>query len=1064
MSETAFQTSRGQAPRSPATPEVTPDEATPKRRVDHDAWSVYGILTALASLRLTVVLFALSIVLVFCGTLAQVDAGIWTVVNTYFRTAYVWIPLQIFFPHSAWHVGGGFPFPGGWLLGGLLLVNLLAAHLTRFKLSLKRSGILILHAGVIVMMLGELVTGLLAVEGNMTIVENGSSNFVEVREKTELAFTDRSDLKTDNVVVVPGSLLRKGGRISNDALPFDVEVAKGQYMVNSTAPAKVGPETANPANAGEGVRLVTTPLPEGSGVSSEAKIDLASAYVTFKDKKTDQSLGTYLVSLWLTLDDRDQQVTVDGKKYDVSLRWKRVYKPYTIHLNHFTHDKYLGTETPKDFSSEIHLVDPARGVDRDHIKISMNDPLRYGGETFYQQSFLPGDAGTVLQVVRNPGWLMPYVSCGLVALGMLIHFSLHLVGFLRKKTPGVVWVAPWGIGLLLFGGAGLFFEVVLRLISLGASGGSWVGSRTVAPPPAEAQSPLARFFPWIIVGIGALYLAGSMMPATDDGKMHLTEFGSLPVVDHGRVKPFDTLARIDLMILSNRQEWQEKDKAPDDLFPPPSRPAIEWLLDVMTSKLSRNGTAEKAPIFRIENDQVLKLLGLKPKPGSFRYAIDEFADKFAALEDEARRAHDVDPKQRDLFDEKVLELYQHLQIYVELAQWQVPLAVPPQDKGEEWKAFVDAMREAKAGGKENPAARALGTILLAYAENKPDDFNKAVDAYREQLAKQMPAEASMAGFEVFFNHFAPFYQCLILYVGVFLLASLSWIGWSRPLNRAAFCLALMTLVVHTWALTARMYIQGRPPVTNLYSSAVFIGWGAVVLALILEWIFKDGIGSVAAAVVGFVTLVIAHNLAGSGDTLEMMQAVLDTNFWLATHVTCVTSGYMATFLAGFLGLLYIGYGVATSLIGMPTSVTRDTQQRLGQMIYGVVCFAMFFSFVGTVLGGIWADQSWGRFWGWDPKENGALIIVVWNALVLHARWAGLVKSRGVAVLTIFGNIVTAWSWFGVNMLGVGLHSYGFMEGALWWLGAFVISQLVLIGVGVLPMKMWKTFAPQPKAA
>src|SRR5262249_1892859 len=232
----------------------------------------------------------------------------------------------------------------------------------------------------------ELVTGLFAVEGNMTILERGWSNFVEIREKTELAITDRSDPKVDNVVVVPGSLLRKGGRISHDSLPFDVEVVR--YMVNSTMPGKAGPEVENPATAGEGVRLVTTPKAEGSGVDSQQKIDLASAYVTFKDKKTDQSLGTYLVSLWFTLGDHDQQVTVDGKKYDVSLRWKRTYKPYTIYLNHFTHKVFPGTDTPKDFSSEIRLVDPTRGVDRNNIKISMNEPLRYGGETFYQQSFL----------------------------------------------------------------------------------------------------------------------------------------------------------------------------------------------------------------------------------------------------------------------------------------------------------------------------------------------------------------------------------------------------------------------------------------------------------------------------------------------------------------------------------------------------------------------------------------------------------------------------------------------------------------------------------------------------
>ena len=124
------------------------------------------------------------------------------------------------------------------------------------------------------------------------------------------------------------------------------------------------------------------------------------------------------------------------------------------------------------------------------------------------------------------------------------------------------------------------------------------------------------------------------------------------------------------------------------------------------------------------------------------------------------------------------------------------------------------------------------------------------------------------------------------------------------------------------------------------------------------------------------------------------------------------------------------------------------------MIYGVVCFATLLSFVGTVLGGIWADQSWGRFWGWDPKENGALLIVIWNALILHARWAGMVKERGMAVLAVVGNMVTAWSWFGTNQLGVGLHAYGFMSGAVFYLWGFWLFNLAVIGVGMLPMHMW----------
>ena len=231
----------------------------------------------------------------------------------------------------------------------------------------------------------------------------------------------------------------------------------------------------------------------------------------------------------------------------------------------------------------------------------------------------------------------------------------------------------------------------------------------------------------------------------------------------------------------------------------------------------------------------------------------------------------------------------------------------------------------------------------------------------------------------------------------------------------------------------------------------FIGWGAVVLGLVLERFYKDGIGIVVAACIGFLSLIVAHNLSLDGDTMVMMQAVLDTNFWLATHVVVVTLGYASTFVAGFLALVYILRGVFTRTLG------EKTAKGLARMVYAIVCFATLFSFVGTVLGGIWADQSWGRFWGWDPKENGALIIVLWNALILHLRWGGMIRERGLMNCAIVGNIVTSWSWFGVNMLGIGLHSYGFMSGAFMWLMLFVGSQLLLIGIGLLPLENWRSF-------
>jgi ABC-type transport system involved in cytochrome c biogenesis permease subunit len=187
--------------------------------------------------------------------------------------------------------------------------------------------------------------------------------------------------------------------------------------------------------------------------------------------------------------------------------------------------------------------------------------------------------------------------------------------------------------------------------------------------------------------------------------------------------------------------------------------------------------------------------------------------------------------------------------------------------------------------------------------------------------------------------------------------------------------------------------------------------------------------------------------------MEMMRAVLDSNFWLGTHVVTITIGYGATFLAGFLAIIYIFRGIFTR------SLDKKTADALTRMVYGIVCFATLFSLVGTILGGIWADQSWGRFWGWDPKENGALIIVLWNATILHCRWGGLVKTRGLMALAVFGNIVTSWSWFGVNMLGVGLHSYGFMDSTFWALIGFVVTQLIIIAIALIPLEKWKSFQP-----
>jgi hypothetical protein len=435
MSNTVAPTAITSAP--PAAPPPASSE-TPRPSAKRSRGPFLSALAVVASLRLTVVLFSLSMVLVFVGTLAQKDTGIWTVVHKYFRSFFVWVPFQVFFP-STFKVSGSFPFFGGWLIGTALLINVVAAHVTRFRYTIKRGGIVLIHVGLIVLMGGELITGLYAVEGNMTIHQGGSANFTEVREKVELAFVTPSDdnPNKEHHVVIPESVLRKGGRIKDDRLPFDVELI--QYMVNSKR-AKLEPGETTPATAGHGTDVKIVEVPEVSGADPNQTRDIASAYVRLYKKGTDEVVDTYAVSLWFSAipDQPPQRVTVGDKTYDLALRFKREYKPYTVVLHKFRHDLYAGTNTPKNFASEVRLIDPSRNVNRE-TTISMNNPLRYEGETFFQASFLENDEGTVLQVVKNPGWLLPYVACTLVALGLIIHFGMYLLNFLSqrmKADPG----------------------------------------------------------------------------------------------------------------------------------------------------------------------------------------------------------------------------------------------------------------------------------------------------------------------------------------------------------------------------------------------------------------------------------------------------------------------------------------------------------------------------------------------------------------------------------------------------------------------------------------------------
>ena len=273
---------------------------------------------------------------------------------------------------------------------------------------------------------------------------------------------------------------------------------------------------------------------------------------------------------------------------------------------------------------------------------------------------------------------------------------------------------------------------------------------------------------------------------------------------------------------------------------------------------------------------------------------------------------------------------------------------------------------AEGTGAFEKSSESMVNILTAWSLGNVEGFNTDVKDYRQYLVSNpLPhVDASVVSLEAFFNYFEPFMKAIYLYIFVLLMSFFSWIIWPTTLRRTGFWLMALAFVMHTVALVVRMYISGRPPVTNLYSSAIFIGWAVVGASFVIEKLLKNGIGNILGAAVGSGTLVIAHYLArDEGDTLGVMQAVLDTTFWLATHVVCITLGYAATFLAGTMAIAYC------VMANFGPKEGRSDLPKLGKMVYGVLCFALFFSLVGTVLGGLWADDSWGAFLGLGSERK-----------------------------------------------------------------------------------------------
>lgn len=958
-------------------------------------------------------------------------------------------------------------------VGSVLLIGLML-------LFGQRGGNVLIHLGVALLMVGQFIFGDAQTEERISLAEGQKTTAAIAIDEVELVVIDRSPNDSNRVVAFSHPMLiessKNGTPLSAEGLPFEIRIDR--WMENSQIKKRNAKPAADSVEASmlgsiQSWELSEKPKVGGTGEST----NVASLYFTVFNKADKSSIGSYATSQWLSDDQVSfnpifETLEVASKTYDVGLMFRRNYKDYSVTLKNIVLEEYTNSMIPKDYSSYITIRDKEGNVLQDG-RVWMNSPLRFRGETFYQSQYISkedspyGVEQTVLQVVTNAGWLIPYVSCVLVGMGMLAHFAGTFTRFAMRyeRTSKVIqrdW-RQWAIGCAVCIGLGLF-------------------AISIARPKA-----------------------------VDRDEIDYNAIGSIPVHYGGRVKPLSSAAAEFLEVLSNKPNallLVDGEAAKKEYKPKVKKvSSSEW----MFAAIMREPWIFENPLIRVEATSTTDLNLTRVE--SNRYSYNDIVDGLRSIGPRMTRiieAQKAPPSRRETlsFEDKALwEILnkvamldslidafeppftrkllegdpQSFQAEMTAASMKVervrasnnPAILPslvqenPND-GEvakpktRWDAFgpalFDVIRNRERNAKSDTVLKFFD-IVQAYSEDKKNGakINRLVTDFKTAAASAHGSDVMRSNKVDFEHHFESmhiFGNSQVFYVIVGLVTLLSYAVLPQSLRNIAFWICVGAFLLQTYGIVARIYISDRPPVVSLYSASVFIGWAMVLFCIVAEIFYPIGVSLIVAAISGYLSLSVAYGL-DVGDSMPVLRAVLDTQFWLATHVISVSLGYSATFFAGFFGIMILIATLITTLGGEKSksewvNSARDTVPVLYRICYAVVCFGIFFSFVGTVLGGLWGDDSWGRFWGWDPKENGALMIVLWNALLLHAKWDKMVGALGFAILAVFGNVVTAWSMFGTNQLGIGLHAYGAFEGSLlMYLVTFVAVQFAFIGLGLL---------------
>ncbi len=957
-------------------------------------------------------------VLLVVGTIQQKYIGLYQAQTLYFNSFIAWF--------------GFVPTLGGYSVIGFISIQLLVKLVFFSEWSRAKSGIIITHMGVLLLLLGGIITAFTAYEGNMIIYQGKSSNYISDYHKRELIIFTHEAGGEKTIQSFPFNELEKGDVLEVKGLPISLEITK--ICHNCDAFQVENSTDKNAEYRGMAAKLDMVSLP------SELEDEANRSGILFRIN----GAGGNQDGIYISFDfiDISPKITINDEIYNIALRRKRTYLPFEIELVDFEKKVHPGTNSPKSYKSDIWLIDGDlkwRGL------VQMNEPLRYKGYTFFQSSFI--DTGeteaTIFAVVKNYARMFPYISTSIMCIGLLIHMLINLPKLIRRKKI---------IANIL---------IILLFITL--------------PQSAKADEIIDYDY---------------------------SDFRRISVQDNGRIKPLDTFAKVYLQLFYGKKSLPNQEaiswlaellfdieNAVENPIYNVANPALITALNLENRPQHIYSHIEISVAIR-NNIDVIRELFTKPKEdislaqeqlielynktlifdhlsSSFSLLIPQFQLKSEDLAEKLNLLPEVKLSYLDVrkhevsIKEKVKKIAQKIKDNsdVDLSKEELELSriamfiniierdnnssilaiIPPQwadNHGEYFSPWEVVMR----GYSSPQSAKHLkkwSNLAAAYKDGDKSLFQEiSSDLFNDNISMSGKSDiVNIINLEVYYNRLDLFTKSLTIYLAAFIILLASYLFRPELLRKTALFLLGVGLLIHIIGIVMRMFIMGRPPVTTLYESILFVGLVTVIFGFILELKRRNSVGIIVATISGILIHFLGFKYDSAGDNMGMLAAVLDTNFWLATHVVTITIGYGSCFVGGIIAHIYL-----LNRFFVPQDKQR--LKELSQNIKGVAIISLFFTALGTILGGIWADQSWGRFWGWDPKENGALLIVLWLIWLIHGRISGKISDIGFAVGMVITNAIVAIAWFGVNLLNVGLHSYGFTQHAALNLGLFCGAEIL----------------------